>query len=219
MLHLIEYAAVSRYGTGSTLREVQMEPDYIRSPALLSRRTARLLIIDVQEKLVPAIHDADAIVANCADLLTAAELLNVPALATEQYPKGLGETVPALTKWLPTRPDKVRFSAAEVVDWTIEEPDGTSRPHVVIAGIEAHVCVQQTVMDLLSRGFSVHIPADAVGSRFPFDRDTALRRMRDHGATITTTETVIFELCETAAATEFKQVSKLIQQRGQRLNS
>ena len=194
-----------------------MEPDYIRSPTLLSRSTTRLLIIDVQDKLVPAIHDGDSVVGNCADLLAAADILNVPAFATEQYPKGLGETVPQLTKWLPTRPDKIRFSAAEVVNWTINEPDGTSRPHIVIAGIEAHVCVQQTVMDLLSQGFSVHVPVDAVGSRFNLDRDTALNRMRDHGATITTTETAIFELCETAAAPEFKRISKLVQERGQRL--
>lgn len=194
-----------------------MPSEYTRSPTLLSRATSRLLVVDVQEKLVPTIHDAPSVTQNCADLLTAMNLLGVPAFATEQYPKGLGKTVAELAPHLPECLEKIRFSSAEVLDWNVQQPDGTSRNQIVVVGIEAHVCVLQTVMDFLSQGFSVHIPVDAVGSRFPADRDTALQRMRDHGATITTTETVIFELCETAAATEFKQISKLIQERSRRL--
>lgn len=187
--------------------------EYVRSPTLLSRGSARLLIIDVQEKLLPAIHDGQAVLGNCQNLLQAASILEVPVWATEQYPKGLGTTVPELAGSLPSCPEKVRFSAAEVLDWNVEHTDGNSRNQIVVAGIEAHVCVMQTVLDFISQGFEVHIPVDAIGSRFGLDRATAINRMRDAGATVTTTETVIFELCETAAAAEFKQISKLIRDR------
>lgn len=187
----------------------------IRNPSLLDTGRARLLVVDVQEKLVPAIHDSDAIVRSCADLLEAANLLRVPVFATEQYPRGLGSTVGSLGKSLPNCVEKVRFSAASVLDWSLQQ--GTQRDQVIVVGLETHVCVMQTVMDLLSQSFSVHIPVDAVGSRFAVDHDTALQRMRDHGATITTTETVIFELCETAAAPQFKQISQLVRERSRRL--
>ena len=188
---------------------------YTRSAALLSRYTTRLLVIDVQEKLVPAIENGESVVRNCCDLVAAAAILDVPIVATEQYPKGLGTTVPELAGTVRSCPEKTRFSAAEVLGWSSTNADGTSQHQVVVAGIEAHVCVLQTVLDLLSDGFDVHVAADAIGSRVSTDRETALQRMRDSGATITTTESAIFELCETASAPEFKQISQLIRQRGQ----
>lgn len=190
-----------------------MSDNYTRSSALLSRQTTRLLIIDVQAKLVPAIHGGDAIVRNCSDLLTAAKHMGVDIHATEQYPKGLGSTVAELADLIGDCPEKTRFSAAEVLDWGVRKPDGTSQHQVLIAGIEAHVCVLQTVMDLLANGFEVHVAADAIGSRVQADKDTAIQRMRDNGATITTTEAAIFELCETADVAEFKEISKLIRAR------
>lgn len=190
-----------------------LRPGYTRSPLLLSRESARLLVIDIQEKLVPAIHNSEGIVEACSSLIHAAGILQVPVWATEQYPKGLGSTVPELAALIPPCTEKLRFSAAEVLDWEPEHSDGNTRHQVVVVGIEAHVCVLQTAMDLLAQGFEVHIPIDAVGSRFDADRTTAIQRMRDAGATVSTTETVIFELCETAAADEFKQISQLIRSR------
>lgn len=193
------------------------DPDYIRSPYLLSAGSARLLVIDVQEKLVPAIATNNPrLVDNCNCLIEAASLLSVPVTATEQYPAGLGPTVAQLREQLPECSEKKRFSAAEVLCWNRGDAEENQRHQIIVAGIEAHVCVMQTVLDLLAAGYQVHIPADAVASRFAIDRETALKRMSDCGATLTTTETAIFELCETAEAPQFKQISALIRQRGLR---
>lgn len=189
------------------------KPGYTRSPTLLSRASARLLIIDVQEKLIPAVQNSEGVVAACDRLLQAASILSVPVWATEQYPKGLGATVPKLVTHIPSCPEKLRFSAAEVLDWEPDHTDGNTRHQVVVAGIEAHVCVLQTVMDLIAQGFEVHVPTDAIGSRFESDRTAAINRMRDAGAVVSTSEMAIFELCETAEADEFKQISSLIRQR------
>ena len=194
-----------------------MSSTFRRSQSLLSRSNARLLIIDMQEKLLPAIAEHTSVANNCHELANAMQLLQVPIYATEQYPKGLGSTVASLAEYPNERIEKLSFSAAEVLDWQMTPAEGNSQNQIVVVGIEAHVCVQQTVIDLMSQGFTVFVPVDAIGSRFTNDRDVAIQRMRDFGATITTTESIIFELCETAAAPEFKQISKLIRERGERL--
>lgn len=188
-----------------------MDESLTRSPVLLSRERTRVLVVDVQEKLVPAISRADIVVSNCDRLIRAAGLLDVQTAVTEQYPKGLGPTVAVLASRLPKPIEKIRFSSAAAVGWTNHEAE--SRDQIVVCGIETHVCVQQTVLDLLAAGLQVHVVADAVGSRFELDRETALKRMSDEGAVITTTETAIFELCETAESPEFKQISAIIRER------
>lgn len=187
-------------------------PQYVRSRELLARDDSRVLLVDVQEKFIPTLPDVDRLIRNCRKVLRGAQILGVPISATEQYPQGLGVTVPALAEFAPTRPSKKLFSCAECLDWVTEEKG--DRVKVVVIGIETHVCIQQTSLDLLAAGFSVYIPADAVASRDPFDRDIALQRLRDSGATITTTESVLFEWCETAAAPEFKQISELVKEKG-----
>jgi isochorismate hydrolase len=186
------------------------DSQYIRSRELLARDDSRLLIVDVQGKLTVLIPDAAVMIANCRRLIRGAALLGVPVTATEQYPRGLGPTVPELADLLEKPIEKLRFSSAECLDWVTGQKD--DRVKVVVAGIETHVCIQQTVLDLLAAGFSVYVPADAVASRNPYDREIALQRLRDAGATITTTESVLFEWCETAAAPEFKQISALIKE-------
>jgi nicotinamidase-related amidase len=183
---------------------------YIRSGELVSRDASRLLIVDMQEKLLPLIGSADRVIANCGRLIDGAKLFGVPVFATEQYPKGLGSTVRSLAERLETPPSKLRFSCAEVLDWgtAAEQPDG--RHQIIVAGIESHVCVLQTVIDLLASGFQVFVPADAVASRGDLDREIALDRMRGCGATVVTTESVLFEWCEASGTPEFKQVSQLI---------
>lgn len=185
-----------------------------RSPELLSRETSRLLIVDVQQKLIPHIPVAESLIANCRKLIRGAQTLGVPCTVTEQYPGGLGTTVDDLTELFADDSDaaaleKLRFSCGEVLDWAAA-PGEDDRYQVVVAGIESHVCVQQTVLDLLSSGFRVFVAADAVASRNKFDWKTALGRMADSGATVTTAESILFEWCEVADTEEFKQISRIV---------
>lgn len=180
-----------------------------RSPELASRGDSRLLLIDVQEKLVPHIPGAAAMVENCRKLARGAEILGVPASVTEQYPKGLGPTVEGLREFCADRPHKLRFSATKCLQWRPSASED-ERHRIVVAGVEAHVCVQQTVLDLLALGYRCYVPADAVGSRAEIDLRFALERMAASGATITTTEAILFEWCETAGTPEFKEISRLV---------
>ncbi|MDA0833435.1 MAG: hydrolase [Planctomycetota bacterium] len=179
-----------------------------RSHELLSRGNSRLLVIDVQTKLLPHIHDSSEVIERCRQLVLGAKTLGVPTGATEQYPKGLGPTVTELAPHLPSPIEKLTFSAMPVLDWNIS--NDADRYQVVICGVEAHVCVLQTAFDLIASGFRVYLPVDAVGSRHQRDRDTAVERLSAAGATICTTESVLFEWCETAAAVEFKAISQLV---------
>lgn len=183
---------------------------YTKSPSLLTSGSSRLLLVDLQEKLLPAMHGGDEVVANCEKLIAGAQVLNVPLSATEQYPKGLGPTIPQIAEHIPQRPDKLRFSCAESLDWALEDRAAMDRRQVVVAGIETHVCVLQTAFDLLSNQFDVFVVADAVTSRKPKDYEFALQRMRDSGVQLVTTEMVLFEWCEVAGSDEFKQISNLV---------
>lgn len=184
----------------------------VRSPGLHNRDDSRLLIVDVQEKLLRVIPGGGALIDACSLLVRGAQLLRVPVFATEQYPQGLGPTAEPLRGLLPDRPAKLRFSAVGAFDWAAAAGDDDRRK-VVLAGIETHVCIQQTAFDLLAAGFSVTVVADAVASRFDLDHRVALDRLRDHGADVTSAEAMLFEWCETAAADEFKQVSSLVKSR------
>lgn len=179
-----------------------------RSSELFRRQSSRLLLVDLQERLVPVIPDRETLLARCRLLAQGARILEIPIDATEQYPKGLGGTLPEIAEFVPLRPEKVRFSCTDCLGWNPPGPD--ERFQIVVAGIEAHVCVQQTVLDLLSLGYQVQVPVDAVSSRNDLDKQVAFRRMELSGATITTTEAVLFEWCEAAGTPEFKAISKLI---------
>jgi nicotinamidase-related amidase len=171
-----------------------------------------LLVIDVQEKLVPRIFDADRLVRNIVFLLDAARLLDMPVQCTEQYPRGLGPTVPELAAKLADRPDKVAFSSC-AVPAIVQNFHRQARPKVVLAGIETHVCVLHTALDLLALDFRVYIAVDAVGSRSRIDHDIALRRLEQAGAILTTSEMCVFEWIGGAGHPQFKAVSQLIQER------
>jgi nicotinamidase-related amidase len=171
-----------------------------------------LLVIDVQEKLLPLIRGADLLVKNIGFLIDGAKLLGVPVQVTEQYPKGLGKTVPELAARLPAAPEKVAFSCC-AIPAVVEDFRRAARPKLLLAGIEAHVCVQQTALDLLALDFRVFIAADAVGSRYAVDHDFALRRLERAGCVLTTSESALFEWMGGAQHPQFKTVSKLIQDR------
>lgn len=180
----------------------------MRSAALLSRAKSRLLIIDMQTRILSVMEEQDAVIDNCVRLIHGAKLLCVPCEATEQYPRGLGPTTDAIAELIPERPDKLRFSCVECLDWAAESQTPETRHQVVLAGIEAHVCVLQTAFDLMSLGFEVAVVADAVTSRKETDYDLALARLSDAGASLVTTEMVLFEWCEVAGTDEFKQISQ-----------
>jgi nicotinamidase-related amidase len=175
-----------------------------------------LLVIDVQEKLVPLIVSAQAVVRNIAFLIDAAKVLNMPIQATEQYPKGLGATVPELASRLPPRSEKVAFSCC-AIPAVIDGFRSAGRAKVVLAGIETHVCVQQTALDLLALDFQVYIPADAVGSRYVLDHEQALHRLEHAGAVISTSESAVFEWVGMAGTPQFKEISRLVQERMKQL--
>lgn len=193
-----------------------MSAEYSRSPELLQRASSRLLIVDVQEKLAATLPEETRhqLLESCQFLAEGARLLAVPVSITEQYPQGLGATVPSLQTFSDVRPAKKRFSCIECLGWLSAAEDPTNRFQIVVAGMETHVCVLQTVLDLLACGYQVTVVADAVASRRPFDQQIALERMVSSGATLSTSEAVLFEWAETSEAAEFKQLSRLIKERG-----
>ncbi|HQR41150.1 MAG TPA: isochorismatase family protein, partial [Gemmatales bacterium] len=151
-------------------------------------------------------------------LLDVANTVKIPVLATEQYPKGLGGTIASVkSKLSGAIPDKLTFSCCgnpEVVQFFKKE----ARPKLILIGIETHVCVQQTALDLVSLGFQIFLPVDAVSCRYPQDHHTALRRMENAGVVLTTVEALAFELVGTAGTPEFKAISKLVQERMKHLS-
>ena len=182
-----------------------------RSPRLMSRNDTALLVIDVQERLLPSIRHREALVFNIGRLIRGARVLGVPVAATEQYPRGLGPTVAAIAEGLADIPSKTLFSCGECPGifsrWRME-----GRGRVLVTGIEAHVCVAQTVLDLLADDWLVYVAVDAISSRFPQDMETALRRLECEGAILTTVEAALFEWCEQAGTSEFKQISRLVRE-------
>ncbi len=164
-----------------------------------------LLLIDLQERLMPAIDGGAAVLANARRLLDAARLLGVPVLATEQNPRGLGVTVPSLAG-APTVA-KTTFDALRAPGVLDRLPE---RLVPVVAGCEAHVCVLQTVLGLLGAGRRAFVVADAVGSRRADSREAALRRMERHGAEVVTTEMAVFEWLGTSEHPRFRDALALI---------
>ena len=182
-----------------------------RSAELMSRHDSALLIVDVQEKLIPAIDECSRVVWNIRRLMDGATALGISVAATEQYPRGLGRTVEEIADRLGQIPEKLRFSCAECAP-LFEAWQAAGISKILLSGIEAHVCVQQTALDLLANGFSVYVAVDAIGSRYKIDCETALRRMDSAGVTLTTTESALFEWCERAGSPEFKVISQLVRE-------
>lgn len=178
---------------------------------LIERQRSCLLVIDVQERLLPAMAAAADVVANSAVLIRAAKRLGVPVLVSEQYPKGLGRTVGSLSSLVPEGPavEKTEFSCATAPGY-LERLKATGRDQLVLTGIEAHVCVLQTALQFRVLGYAVFAVADAISSRKPESVALALARMREAGAMPVTTEMVLFEWLERAGTAEFKELSALI---------
>jgi len=182
-----------------------------RSPLLLDRHTAGLAVVDIQERLLPVIAGKEAMLQNILRLIKGAAILQLPVLITEQYPKGLGKTVQDIADTLvPFAPfEKLTFSACGS-DQFLSSLKSQNRNQIVLCGIEAHVCVLQTCLDLIAEGFRVFVAADAIASRAPENRLSALDRMRSAGAVIISTEMALFEMLERAGTPEFKQIRDLV---------
>lgn len=179
--------------------------------ATVRRDEAVVVFVDVQERFVPSIDGMERLIARLEILARGISTLGVPFLVTEQYPRGLGRTVPRVTEALPTHAaiEKMAFSC-----WGEERfvaaLEATGRPAVILCGIEAHVCVQQTAVDLLDAGFRVFLPADGVSSRFPEDRELALRLLRREGVVVSSVESILFQLLERSDVAEFRAVQALV---------
>jgi len=177
---------------------------------LLSAKTSCLLVVDVQEKLMPAIHEARRVITNCQWMIQVAQQLKVPVLVSEQYPKGLGPTVEELRHLVIDNKffmEKLYFSCADDVK-CLNKIRAVKRKQVVIIGLETHVCVLQTALGLKKKGMDVFVVADAVGNRHPYDAELALTRMRAGGVHIITKEMALFEWVQRAGTEIFKQLSR-----------
>lgn len=179
------------------------------STDLIRRHDSLLLVIDVQERLLPAIDcNADILDAHCW-LLSVARELNVACLVTEQYPQGIGSTASALQPYLQNVPvvEKTHFSALQESKCR-QAITAQDKKQLILTGTEAHVCVLQTAIDAQAEGYQVFVVADAVGSRHPDDKLLALKRMEQAGCTIVSREMVAFEWLNRSATDEFRSISK-----------
>ena len=170
-----------------------------------------LVVVDVQERLAPAIHGIDGITSNVRLLMQAARRLNVPILITEQYPKGLGHTIQSIADLAPAEAfvEKVEFSAAANGGF-LQRFDAVARSETIICGIEAHVCVLQTALQLRDSGVDVTMVRDAAGSRDPQNAAAAYERAARNAVALATTEMVVFEWLRRADHDAFKELSRLI---------
>jgi nicotinamidase-related amidase len=169
------------------------------------------VVIDIQSRLYPFIQDYEEITRNNRILLQGLRLLGVPIVVTQQYTKGLGETIPEIAEVLGEYKhiEKMSFSCCDEPRFN-EDLALASKMYVVVTGIEAHVCVMQTVNDLIGQGYIPVVVEDCVGSRKPNDKNMAVERMRQAGAIITTYESILFELLKYSGTPEFKEISKLV---------
>ena len=187
-----------------------MMKDHEQSSNKLSPKVNALLIIDVQEKIIRAIFNKDSITKNIKKLIDAYQVLEENIFISEQNPYKLGKTIPEfLPKTRFKKIEKMEFSLANIQEF-LKELKNKKITNLIVCGIETHICIQQTVLDCLQKGFEVILVSDAMSSRNRIDHDIALQRMIQRGAVLTTTESMIFELCKTSNRKEFKEIRKII---------
>jgi len=178
---------------------------------MLNSDKALLLVVDVQGRLAQLVHARETLFANLGKIIRGSRVLGIPILWTEQNPDGLGRTIPEVAELLAgINPiTKMSFSCCREEHF-VRALEATRRSQVLIAGIEAHVCVYQTALGLIESGYEVEVVADAVSSRRAENREIALAKMRDAGAGLTSTETVLFELLKTAEHEKFRDILKIV---------
>ena len=180
---------------------------------ILNKGKAIGIMIDMQDKLVPAIAHREQLSTSCKLMLEGLKILNVPVIATQQYTKGLGDTLPELKELTGGKYiEKITFSSWREQSFRMAVRE-TKASQIMIFGVETHICVEQTVLDMLGAGLEVYLISDCVGSRFDTDKETAIRRMEKAGAIVTTSEAALFELTEQGGTDEFKAISRLVKSR------
>ena len=182
-----------------------------RHPSILTRDKTGLLIIDIQEKIHAVMKYRDEVIENTVKLIKGFKVLGLPITITEQYRKGLGPTVaPILEALQPEKIDeKLTFSCCALPNF-VDQLKAKNLQQIVVCGIETHVCVAQTCLDLLANDFQVYLAVDATSSRKKIDSKTAIRRLQQFGVVITTVEAVLFELLFESRTPEFKEISKIV---------
>ncbi|MCB0732185.1 MAG: isochorismatase family protein [Ignavibacteriae bacterium] len=181
-----------------------------KHPAILKNENTALLIVDIQERIISVMRKHESLIENVVKLVKGIKVLNIPIFYTEQYPKGLGPTVKQIKNELNGDAVKKLTFSCSGADNLFERLKNNNIEQIIVCGVESHVCVQQTVFDLLINNFQVNLAVNAVSSRFKVDYETAIKRMEKHGAEITTVESILFELLEVCGTPEFKGVSSLI---------
>ncbi len=183
----------------------------MRHPSLLDRSRAALAVIDMQEKFRPVMPDFDEVAQKISVMVQGCTILKIPILVTEQYPQGLGHTCSEIAPHIESiNPiEKITFSSCGVPEFDMQLREKHIE-QVIVVGIEAHICVSQTVHDLLQLGYQVHLISEAIGARFPHNREVALNKMQKAGAIISSIEMSLFEMMKSADVAEFKAIQKLI---------
>jgi nicotinamidase-related amidase len=178
---------------------------------MITTEDTALVLIDVQEKLVPAMHNKEALLDNLKKMVQGARILGLPILLTEQNPAGLGPTVPEIAELLPDEKPVSKFSFSSCgTEQFIEELKAVKRQNILIVGMEAHVCVYQTAADLVNLNYDVQVVADAVASRTLENKQIGLQKSKAAGAGITSTEIALFELVKIAKGDKFKEIIKIV---------
>lgn len=177
---------------------------------IINRETTAFVLVDIQDKFIPVIHNIEEVISNANILTKSAEILKIPLIVTEQYPKGLGHTSKKI--YIPNKSrifEKMSFSCFGNEKF-VEEIKKLCIKSIVLFGIEAHVCVLKTALDALKNNYEVHVVGDAISSRKYENKVLAIERMRQSGAFIASTEMILFQLMDVAGTEEFKLISKLI---------
>jgi nicotinamidase-related amidase len=181
------------------------------APTILTADNTVLVLIDFQERLFPVMHDKEKLLRNVLKLIRGARVLEIPIILTEQYPKGLGPTIPEIKELIPNiKPiEKVSFSCCDEETFS-KAIESMKRKQVLIAGIEAHICVYQTAVALSRAGYEVQVVGDCVSSRDPENKRVSLLKMGVAGVSPTTTEMALFELLKVARGDKFKRISSIV---------
>ncbi|KGR76829.1 hydrolase [Ureibacillus sinduriensis] len=178
---------------------------------MLTKEDTVLVLIDIQGRLAEIVHDSEFVISNIVKSAEGAQILGLPVLWLEQYPKGLGPTVEKITKSLPNQKpiEKITFSAYDTPEF-VEQLEATGRKKVLLAGIETHICVYQTAAHLIHNGYEVEVLADCVSSRTEKSHQIGLQKMMQLGVKVTTVEMALFEMLQIAKGDQFKAISKLV---------
>lgn len=180
-----------------------------KDPGILTKNNCILLVVDVQEKFRKVIFDFNSTISNISKLIRAFQILKIPIVATEQYPKGLGKTISGLDSMIKNKVEKMEFSCFDNNNFkkTLKK---FKRKDIIVAGIESHVCVLRAILDGIKNNYNMHLVVDAVSSRKPMDKRIAIERAKQSHAFLTTTEAVIFQLITSSKEKEFKEISRII---------